>query len=161
MGRKKQIKKKGKGIYMVIGPTLYRKSKAIIENRTKDYENYLARKIHTNNRAEMIKLEIEELDQKREALMKEYDIEIGIEANEDHMEDETINKITYATNTIMKIVNNQGGIGWDKIEEIADFQGISLAELKLHLPESIKDKIVEHNVTLETVEGRSDYGLSR
>ena len=64
--------KKYKGIYMKIDYDLYRKSKAIIKDRTKDYENYLRRRITVSNRAELLKLEIEELDERRKALMKPH-----------------------------------------------------------------------------------------
>ena len=134
---------------------LYRKSKPFIQDRTKDYESYLARKILTNNRAEMLKLEIEELDVQREALMKEYDQEVGIQS--ELFDDEDMDKISLALNTIEKIINNEGTIGLDRIEEIATIQDVSVAELKRRIPIKYRDKVLAHHFVV--VEGRTNYEL--
>ena len=132
---------------------LYKKSKTLIPDRTKDYEDYLRRKIATSNRAEIIKMEIDELDMKKQELMKEYDREIGLMSVEDELKGEDINKLTFALNTVLKIIDNDGSIGLDRIEEIATVQDISFSELKSAIPDSMGDKILKHH--LHTVQGRS------
>jgi hypothetical protein len=134
---------------------LYKKSKTLIPDRTKDYEDYLRRKIATSNRAEIIKMEIDELDMKKQELMKEYDREIGLMSVEDELKGEDINKLTFALNTVLKIIDNDGSIGLDRIEEIATVQDISFSELKSAIPDSMGDKILKHH--LHTVQGRSKY----
>ena len=134
---------------------LYKKSKTLIPDRTKDYEDYLRRKIATSNRAEIIKMEIDELDMKKQELKKEYDREIGLMSVEDELKGEDINKLTFALNTVLKIIDNDGSIGLDRIEEIATVQDISFSELKSAIPDSMGDKILKHH--LHTVQGRSKY----
>ena len=134
---------------------LYKKSKTLVPDRTKDYEDYLRRKIATSNRAEIIKMEIDELDMKKQELMKEYDREIGLMSVEDELKGEDINKLTFALNTVLKIIDNDGSIGLDRIEEIATVQDISFSELKSAIPDSMGDKILKHH--LHTVQGRSKY----
>ena len=134
---------------------LYKKSKTLIPDRTKDYEDYLRRKIATSNRAEIIKMEIDELDMKKQELMKEYDREIGLMSVEDELKGEDINKLTFALNSVLKIIDNDGSIGLDRIEEIATVQDISFSELKSAIPDSMGDKILKHH--LHTVQGRSKY----
>ena len=63
-----------KVVSMAIDAELYEQSKIIIPNRTQDYEDYLHRKIDAGNSLELLKMEISELDEKREILKREYDI---------------------------------------------------------------------------------------
>lgn len=156
MGRPRK-KAKTKGVFMRIDHDLYRKSKALIPDRTKDYEDYLKRKIVTSNRAELIKMEIDELDMKKEQLMKEYDYEIGLESFDNAMEEEMINKKTFALNTVLKIITNEGAIGLDRIDEIATVQGISAGELKTMIPEDQRCKVVQYHY--RTVKERSNYDV--
>jgi hypothetical protein len=100
-------------------------------------------------------MEIDELDMKKQELMKEYDREIGLMSVEDELKGEDINKLTFALNTVLKIIDNDGSIGLDRIEEIATVQDISFSELKSAIPDSMGDKILKHH--LHTVQGRSKY----
>ncbi|MEN6552825.1 MAG: hypothetical protein ABFC34_08055 [Methanobacterium sp.] len=133
--------KKYKGIYMKIDYDLYRKSKVIIKDRTKDYEDYLQRRITVNNRAELLKLEIEELDERRKALMKEYDTELELQG-QINTEDKTIEDIA---KTCINIIENLGYIGLDKMETIADLHDVSLAELKKTIPTEYHEKFVKYH----------------
>ena len=63
---------------MLVDEELLLKTKAIIPNRTQDYEDYMRRRILASNRAELLKMEIDDIDARREHLMNEYDIEIGL-----------------------------------------------------------------------------------
>jgi len=134
--------KKYKGIYMKIDYDLYRKSKAIIKDRTKDYENYLRRRITVSNRAELLKLEIEELDERRKALMKEFDTELELQEQININDNKTIEEVA---EICINIIENLGYIGLDKMGTIAELHDVSLAELKKAIPMEYHEKFVKYH----------------
>jgi|GEM_PF-1500334 len=150
MGRRA---KNGVGVYMKIDAELFRKSKTIIPDRTADYEDYLRRRIHAKDRAEIIRMEIEELESKKNALMKEYDIETKIQENAAEIDQEIDNEVDAVVATALKIINNEGNIGLDRLQDLADFREVGLAQVKAMMPEEAKDKIVKHH--LKTKQGGS------
>lgn len=127
---------------MKIDPDLYRKSKSIIPDRTKDYEDYLRRRISVSNRAELLKLEIEECDAKRESLMKEYDLEMELQA-QIQTEQKSLEEVT---ELVIGIINNLGYIGLDRLEDIAELHNVSLAELKKSIPPELQEKFVKYHL---------------
>lgn len=134
------------GVYMKIDPELHRKSKAIVGDRTADYEDYLRRKIGATDRAELLKMEIEELESKKESLMKEYDIETKIQENAEEIDQAIDNQVQSCVDTVLKIIKNEGSIGLDKLQELADFRDVSVAQVKAMLPEKAKKSIVKHHL---------------
>lgn len=127
---------------MKIDPDLYRKSKSIIPDRTKDYEDYLRRRISVSNRAELLKLKIEECDAKRESLMKEYDLEMELQA-QIQTEQKSLEEVT---ELVIGIINNLGYIGLDRLEDIAELHNVSLAELKKSIPPELQEKFVKYHL---------------
>lgn len=130
--------KKGKKrlVTMKIDEELYLKSKAIIPDRTKDYVNYLKRRISTN-RAELLKKEIDDLDTKREALMREYDRELELQETTEHR------PLKDLVTTVEKIINHRGFIGENEIENLAYMNGYEFAELKAAIPPELHKKFVK------------------
>lgn len=131
---------------MKIDADLFRKSKAIIPDRTADYEDYLRRRIHAKDRAELLRMEIEDLESKKKELMDEYDIEIKIKENAPEIDQEIDNEIVACVNTAMKIIDNEGCIGMDRLQELAEFREVSVAQVKAMMPEDAKDKIVRYHL---------------
>ncbi|MEN6592767.1 MAG: hypothetical protein ABFC12_05960 [Methanobacterium sp.] len=135
---------------MKIDADLFRKSKAIIPDRTADYEDYLRRRIHAKDRAELLRMEIEELESKKKELMDEYDIETKIKENAPEIDQEIDNEIMACVNTAMKIINNEGCIGMDRLQELAEFREVSVAQVKAMMPGAAKDKIVRYHLQTKT-----------
>lgn len=135
-----------KSIHMNIDEILYIRSKTVIPNRTKDYEDYLRRKIACGDRKELLKKEMEELESKKIFLQKEIDIEDSLADKIKEEEDEKIEVFNGVVETVIKIIQNEGSIGLDKLEEISDLRGVSLAELKANIPEELRDKIVKFHL---------------
>ncbi|MCE7699527.1 MAG: hypothetical protein K8E24_012220 [Methanobacterium paludis] len=98
--------------YMKTDFDMYRKSKPLIPDRTKDYEEYLRRRIAVSNRAELLKLEIEECDARRESLMKEYDLEMELQAEIQPEQEKSVEEIA---DLVVAIINNLGYIGLDRL----------------------------------------------
>jgi hypothetical protein len=142
MGRKKRPAPL-KLISMNIDEELYNKSRLIISNRTKDYEDYLRRRIYAGSRSEMLKMEIEEIDSRREQLMHEYDIEIGLEEKQSEHNQLHDNEMDKAVETVVRIMTVKGVIGLDKLEDIASMQEVSVSDLKQAIPEELHDKFVK------------------
>lgn len=140
MARKR---KKTKPVFMKIDEQLFIKSRPLIPNRTEDYEDYLRRKIAGQNRAEIIQMEIDRLDLQRAQLMKEYDIEIGLQDEQTVEERTESEQLLMALQTVTRVVDIQGVIGLDKIEDIANLHEVSFYELKNNLPAAIKEQVVK------------------
>ena len=138
------------GIYMKIDFDLYRKSKPLIQDRTKDYEDYLRRRIAVSNRAELLKLEIEECDARRESLMKEYDLEMELQAEIEPEQEKSVEEIA---ELVIAIINNLGYIGLDRLEDIAELHHLSVAELKQAIPKELSCKFVKHHVDPPSIFG--------
>ncbi|EKF86849.1 hypothetical protein [Methanobacterium formicicum] len=136
------VKKDIKTICMRIDRRLFDLSKLIISNRTKDYENYLQRKLMVRDKSAFLRDEIE----KHESIIGELEVEYNIEIELQKEEEEKIRKdgtiLDSCIGTVMKIIDNEGIIGLDRLEEIANFKGISVSELKKAMPEEYKSKFV-------------------
>lgn len=141
MGRKKRPAPT-KFISMAIDMELYKKSKVIISNRTKDYEDYLRRRIYAGSRSEMLKMEIEDLDARREHAMNEYDIEVGLQEKQSEHNQLQENELDAAVETVIRIMEATGVIGLDKLEDIANIKKVSVGELKKAIPDKLQDKFV-------------------
>jgi len=148
MGRRA---KNGIGVYMKIDAELFRKSKKIIHDRTADYEDYLRRRIHVKDRADLLRIEIEELESRKRVLMDEYDIETKIKENAPAIDQEIDNEVSACVETALKIIENEGNIGLDRLQDLADFREVSLAQVKAMMPDEVKDKIVKYH--LQTKKG--------
>ena len=135
-----------KGIFMKIDHDLYTKSKSIIPDRTKDYEDYLRRRISIENRGELIKVEIEELDARRVALMKEYDLEMELQGHLDHLE----KNVEEVAQICLDIIENLGYIGLDRLKIIAELNGVGFADLKNSIPEEFHHKFVKYHLDLKS-----------
>ena len=127
---------------MRIDEELYIKSRAIIKDRTADYEAYIRRRISVN-RAELLRKQIDELDAKRAALMKEYDYEVELQST---TKTRTVDELT---SLICRMIDRQGLIGLNQIDDIAFMNGLNPVELKTAIPEQYKDKFVKFYETPE------------
>jgi len=147
MGRKA---KNGVSVHMKIDSELFRKSKAIIPDRTADYEDYLRRRIHAKDRAELLRMEIEELESKKKTLMEEYDIETKIKENALEIDQEIDNEVQACVETVLKIIENEGCIGLDRLEDLAAFRDVSVAQVKIMIPDKFQEKIVRYHLQTKT-----------
>ncbi|MCE7697336.1 MAG: hypothetical protein K8E24_000160 [Methanobacterium paludis] len=95
------------------------------------------------NRAELLKLEIEECDARRESLMKEYDLEMELEAQIKPEEQRSVEEVA---DLVVAIINNLDYIGLDRLEDIAELHHVSLAELKQKIPQEMHSKFVKHHL---------------
>ena len=113
---------------MAIDAELYEQSKIIIPNRTQDYEDYLHRKINAGNSLEFLKIEIGELDKKREILKREYEIKQGLlKISNDNMLEVNMDQ---AVKTVTNIIINENSIGLNRLREVADINNIVRVILK-------------------------------
>ncbi|MCE7697312.1 MAG: hypothetical protein K8E24_000015 [Methanobacterium paludis] len=103
-----------------------------------------------SNRTELLKLEIEECDARRESLMKEYDLEMELQAEIEPEQEKSVEEIA---DLVVAIINNLGYIGLDRLEDIADLHKISLAELKKAIPKELSCKFVKHHVDPPSIFG--------
>ena len=142
MARKKR-NNPTKTVSMSIDVELYEQSKILIPNRTQDYEDYLHRKIQAGNSLEFLKMEIEELDKKRENLKREYNIKQGLlKISNDNMLEATIDQ---AVKTVTNIILNENSIGINRLKEVADINNVIMVDLKKALPEELQSKIVKYH----------------
>ena len=140
-----------KVVSMKIDLDLYEKSKLLIPNRTKDYVEYLHRRIRAGSSSELIKMEIEDLDRKREELKMQYEFKVALEKGSDS---NILNRdITKAIETVTNIINNSGSIGIKKLTEIAEINNIIVRDLKEALPENLQDKITKYHPEIKTKPG--------
>ena len=118
-------------------------SKIIIPNRTQDYEDYLHRKIDAGNSLKLLKMEISELDEKREILKREYDIKQGLlEISNDNLL--TVN-MDQAVKTVINIIENENSIGINRLREVADINNTIPSDFKKALPKELQSKIVKYH----------------
>ena len=142
MARKKR-NNPTKTVSMSIDVELYEQSKILIPNRTQDYEEYLHRKIQAGNSLEFLKMEIEELDKKRENLKREYNIKQGLlKISNDNMLEVNIDQ---AVKTVTNIILNENSIGINRLKEVADINNVIMVDLKKALPEELQTKIVKYH----------------
>ena len=142
MARKKR-NNPTKVVSMAIDAELYEQSKIIIPNRTQDYEDYLHRKIHAGNSLEFLKIEIGELDKKREILKREYDIKRGLlKISNDNMLEVNMDQ---AVKTVTNIIVNEHSIGFNRLREVAEINNIIPGDLKKALSEDLQSKIVKYH----------------
>lgn len=143
-------------VHMKIDERLYSKSKTLIPNRTKDYEDYLRRMIASNNRLEMLQKEQEELQNRMGYLDKEIDLEMDIKDKMKELENEAEDIINQALKTVINIIHNEGVIGLDRLEEIANYKRVSSAELRSRIPKELGDRIVNYHPKV-TNDARVEY----
>lgn len=127
---------------MRIDEQLYIKSRAMIPNRTEDYEDYLRRRLGANNRLEMLEKERTETINHLNHIEKEIHEEREFVQNIEKTEMEYEQMMEKAVDTLTNIYENHGFIGSDNLESIATFNEISLGELKNRLPEEMRSKII-------------------
>lgn len=142
-----------KRISMVIDRDLYEKSKMLIPNRTADYEDYLRRRLYTGNRPDLLKMEIDELDIRREVLMYEYDHEVGLLEEQAENEGKKQNDLDDAVKIVLNVIESDSVIGLDKLDTIATLKGVSVVDLKLAIPKKIHDKFVKFHPQYKETEG--------
>lgn len=134
-------------VTMKIPIDLYNKSKIVIPEgtRTKDYIDYLTRRIAAVDKVSMIERELDEIKTRQEFLEHELELELGLKEEETKIVEEYDNIMESAIDTIRRIIDSEGIIGLDKIESIASLKDISFAELKMCLPGELQDKIVKYH----------------
>jgi hypothetical protein len=140
-----------KVVSMKIDADLYEESKLVIPNRTKDYVEYLHRRIRAGSSSELIKMEIEDLDRKREELKMQYQFKVALENGSDS--NILRRDIANAVETVTNIINNSGSIGVNKLKEIADINNIIVADLKAALPKDLQTKISKYHPEIKTKPG--------
>ncbi len=135
-------------VTMLIDKELHEKSKVIIPNRTKNYEDYLRRVINAGSRLEMLRMEKENLETKLERVKYEYEIEVELEEKQSKYNQLKHNELDAAVETVLRIVEKTGVIGLDKLEDIAIMKNVSISELKNSIPD-INDKFVSFHPQLK------------
>jgi len=124
-------------ITMKIPYDLYKKSDLIIPNRTKDYIDYLERRVATTDRASIIQKELDDLKTRQELLEHELELELATREEREKVTSEYDSELLSAVETIKKIALAEGMVGEDKIEQVALWKDVSFAELRLMIPEDI------------------------
>lgn len=135
-------KENRKAVCMRIDVDLFNRSKQLIHNRTSDYEDYLRRTCVVVDKPNFIRNQIEEGQLKIAQLEKEYDLEIGLQKENENLIKQQGTVMEGCVETIIKIIENEGRIGLDRIEEIANYRGVNASELKSEVPENYKSKFV-------------------
>jgi septal ring factor EnvC (AmiA/AmiB activator) len=150
MGRKKTRKDETVCISMYISKKLYLKSKAFIPNRTADYEDYLERKLN-KNRLDNLRYEIEKKQRELSELESEYNYEIqSIEENNRKIDDEN-KRFEIALHTANQVISaNNGIIGEDRLEIIAEIHDVSFGKLRDNIPST---KIVKFHPEVKNRSG--------
>jgi septal ring factor EnvC (AmiA/AmiB activator) len=135
---------------MYISKKLYLKSKAFIPNRTADYEDYLERKLN-KNRLDNLRYEIEKKQRELSELESEYNYEIqSIEENNRKIDDEN-KRFEIALHTANQVISaNNGIIGEDRLEIIAEIHDVSFGKLRDNIPST---KIVKFHPEVKNRSG--------
>ncbi len=140
-----------KVVSMSIDLDLFDKSELLISHRTKDYEEYLSRRIYTGTSSQLVRMEIDDLDKRREELMNVYNFKVKLE---DGLDDNIINQnMDKAVETVTNIISNEKSIGQAKLKDIADINNVFIRDLKAALSPELQSKITEYHPEIKTKPG--------
>ncbi len=141
MSEKKNIKV----VSMAIDSDLYEKSESIIQDRTRDYEEYLHRVINAGSSTELIRAEIEDLEWRIYDLKREYELKIKMNSSDSNILHEDMEK---AVKTVTNIIESTGSIGTKKLREVAKINNVLVRDLKNSLPEDLQNKITKYHLEI-------------